>query len=201
GKVLVEPIVLASGSKRRQEYFRLLGLPFSIIAPEIDEVPGEFKNPQEMAEELAIRKVRKVLGYLKGRNPPWICGADTLISVDSTVYGKPGDRDQAKEMLKTLQGREHQVITAVALYSGKANAIDCRPVISNVIFSPLLDEEIEWYLGTGEWQGVAGAYRIQGLGSCFVSGIRGSYSSIVGLPIRELYVMLRENGYAYGYPD
>jgi septum formation protein len=197
----VEPIVLASGSKRRQEYFRLLGLPFSIIAPEISENPGEFKDPRKMAEELAIRKVRKVLSYLKGRNPPWICGADTLISVDGTVYGKPGDRDEAGKMLKTLQGREHQVITAVALYSGKSNAIDCRPVISEVIFSPLLDDEIEWYLGTGEWQGVAGAYRIQGLGACFVSAIRGSYSSIVGLPIREFYVMLRDNGYSYGYPD
>jgi septum formation protein len=194
----VEPIVLASGSKRRQEYFRLLGLPFSIIAPEIDETPGEFKDPREMAEELAIRKVRKVLGYLKGRNPPWICGADTLISVDNTVYGKPEDRDQAAQMLRALQGREHQVITAVALYSGKANTIDCRPVISDVIFSPLEEEEIEWYLGTGEWQGVAGAYRIQGLGSCFISGIRGSYSSIVGLPIHEFYVMLRDNGYPYG---
>jgi septum formation protein len=154
-----------------------------------------------MAEELAIRKVRKVLGYLKGRNPPWICGADTLISVDNTVYGKPEDQDRAAQMLRTLQGREHQVITAVALYSGKANTIDCRAVLSEVIFSPLGEEEIEWYLGTGEWQGVAGAYRIQGLGSCFISGIRGSYSSIVGLPIHEFYVMLRENGYSYGTPD
>jgi septum formation protein len=197
----VEPIVLASGSKRRQEYFRLLGLPFSVIAPEIDEIPGEFKNPRELAEELAIRKVRKVIGYLKGRNPSWVCGADTLISVDGVVYGKPGDRDLAKEMLKALQGRGHQVITSVALYSGKANSIDCRSVTSEVIFSPLLDDQIEWYLGTGEWQGVAGAYRIQGLGSCFISGIRGSYSSIVGLPIHEFYEMLRDNGYAYGYPE
>jgi septum formation protein len=196
----VEPIVLASGSKRRQEYFRLLGLPFSIIAPEIDEIPGEFQDPREMAEELAIRKVRKVLGYLKGRNPPWICGADTLISVDGTVYGKPEDQDQAAQMLRALQGREHQVITAVALYSGKANTIDCRAVISDVIFSPLGEGELEWYLGTGEWLGVAGGYRIQGLGSCFISGIRGSYSSIVGLPIHEFYVMLKENGYPYGNP-
>jgi septum formation protein len=197
----VEPIVLASGSKRRQEYFRLLGLPFSIIAPEIDEVPGESENPQESAEKLAIHKVQKVIGYLRGRNPPWVCGADTLISVDGTVYGKPGNQNQAKEMLKTLQGREHHVITSVALYSGKANTIDCRSVVSEVIFSPLIDDQIEWYLGTGEWQGVAGAYRIQGLGSCFISGIRGSYSSIVGLPIHEFYAMLRDNGYAYGYPE
>jgi septum formation protein len=197
----VEPIVLASGSKRRQEYFRLLGLPFSIIAPEINEVPGEFKNPQEAAEELAILKVKKILSYLKGRNPPWVCSADTLISVDGVICGKPGDLDRAKAMLKKLQGREHQVITSVALYSGRANAIDCRSVISDVIFSPLAEDQIEWYLGTGEWQGVAGGYRIQGLGSCFISGIRGSYSAIVGLPIHELYEMLRDNGYAYGYPE
>jgi septum formation protein len=195
----VEPIVLASGSKRRQEYFRLLGLPFSIIAPEIDEEPQAGLDPRELAEDLAVRKVRKVIGYLRGRNPPWICGADTLISVDGTVYGKAKDRDYAKEMLKNLQGRAHQVVTAMALYSGKTNTIDCRSVVSEVIFSPLLEDQVEWYLDTGEWQGVAGAYRIQGVGSCFITGIRGSYSSIVGLPIHEFYVMLRDNGYAYGY--
>jgi septum formation protein len=151
-----------------------------------------------MAENQAIRKVRKILEYLKGQNPLWICGADTLISVDGVVFGKPVDRDDAKRMIKTLQGRTHQVITAVALYSGKANAIDCRLAVSDVIFCPLSGEQIEWYLDTGEWQGVAGAYRIQGLASCFVSGIRGSYSSIVGLPLHEFYVMLRDNGYAYG---
>ncbi|MDR0400397.1 MAG: Maf family protein [Treponema sp.] len=197
----MEPIVLASGSKRRQEYFRLLGLPFSIIAPEIDENIKEGPEPRELAEELAIRKVRKVIGYLKSRNPPWICGADTLISMDDRVYGKAEDRDSAREMLKSLQGRAHQVVTAVALYSGKTNTVDCRSVLSEVIFSPLLDDQIEWYLDSGEWQGVAGAYRIQGLGSCFISGIRGSYSSIVGLPIHEFYVMLRDNGYAYGYSE
>jgi septum formation protein len=104
-------------------------------------------------------------------------------------------------MLRALQGRDHQVITAVALYSGRANTIDCRPVLSDVLFSPLSEDQIEWYLDTGEWQGVAGAYRIQGLGGCFVSGIRGSYSSIVGLPLHEFYVMLRENGYPYGDPE
>ncbi|MDR1970767.1 MAG: Maf family protein [Treponema sp.] len=197
----MEPIILASGSKRRQEYFRLLGLPFSIIAPEIDEESGLTGNPREAAENLAILKVRKIIEYLKGRNPPWICGADTLIALDGAIYGKPSNRDHAKEMLRSLQGREHQVITAVALYSAKANIIDCRPVISEVAFCPLTEDQIEWYLGTGEWQGVAGSYRIQGLGSCLISGIRGSYSSIVGLPMHEFYVMLRENGYPFGYPE
>ncbi|MDR3147367.1 MAG: Maf family protein [Treponema sp.] len=194
----MEPIILASGSLRRHEYFRLLGLPFSIIPARIDEENEQGKNSRELAENLAIRKVRKTIEYLRGQNPPWICGADTLVSVDGTVFGKPADRDSAKRMIETLQGRSHQVITAVALYSGKANTIDCRSVVSDVIFCPLSEAQIEWYLDTGEWQGVAGSYRIQGLASCFVSGIRGSYSSIVGLPLHEFYVMLRDNGYDYG---
>jgi septum formation protein len=194
----VEPIILASGSLRRQEYFRLLGLPFSVIPPQIDEAGRDIEKPQELAEDLAIRKVRKILEYLKGRNPPWVCGADTLIAVDGVVFGKPKDRDDAKRMIEALQGRDHEVITAVALYSGKTNTIDCRPVASSVTFTPLSQGQIEWYLDTGEWQGVAGSYRIQGLASCFISGIRGSYSSIVGLPLHEFYAMLRDNGYPYG---
>jgi septum formation protein len=194
----MEPIILASGSLRRQEYFRILGLPFSIIPPQIDEDPGDSTNPRELAEELAIRKVKKIIEFLKGRIPPWICGADTLIAVDGEVFGKPKDRDDAERMLWALQGREHQVITAIALYSGKTNAIDCRSVVSDVVFAPLATDQLEWYLDTGEWQGVAGAYRIQGLGACLVSGIRGSYSSIVGLPMHEFYAMLRDNGYSYG---
>jgi septum formation protein len=175
-----------------------LGLPFSIIPPQIDEEDEGGGDSRETAENLAIRKVRKIIEYLKGKNPPWICGADTLISVDGIVFGKPADRDSAKRMIRTLQGRTHQVITAVALYSGKTNTIDCRSVISDVIFCPLSETQIEWYLDTGEWQGVAGSYRIQGLAACFISGIRGSYSSIVGLPLHEFYVMLRDNGYSYG---
>ncbi|GHV37709.1 Maf-like protein [Spirochaetia bacterium] len=195
--VFMEPIILASGSLRRQDYFRLLGLPFSIMPPLIDESVDDIRDPQALAEELSLRKVKKIIELLKGRNPPWICGADTIISVDGDVYGKPEDRDDAQRMLQRLQGREHQVITGVALYSGKTETIDCRSVVSAVSFAPLSDTEIEWYLNTGEWQGVAGSYKIQGLAGCFVSGIRGSYSSIVGLPMHEFYVMLKENGYPY----
>ena len=103
------------------------------------------------------------------------------------------DREDARNMLSALQGKTHEVITAIALYNGKS--IDCRSVTSTVSFAPLSEGEIEWYLDTGEWQNAAGAYKIQGLASCFISGISGSYSSIVGLPLRELYVMLNDNGY------
>lgn len=194
----MEPIILASGSLRRQEFFRLLDLPFSIMPALIDENYGDATDPRGIAEDMALKKVNKILDLLKSGMPPWICGADTIITVDGIIFGKPKDRDNAKRMLTALQGRKHDVVTAVALYNGKNRSIDSRTVVSTVTFAPISEGEIEWYLNTGEWQGVAGAYKIQGLASCYISEINGSYSSIVGLPIREFYVMLRESGYPYG---
>ncbi|MDR1324797.1 MAG: Maf family protein [Treponema sp.] len=194
----MEPIILASGSLRRQEFFRLLGLPFSIMPALIDENYEDAADPRGLAENMALKKVNKILSLLKSGTPPWICGADTIISVGGIIFGKPKDRNDAKRMLMALQGREHDVVTAIALYNGRNRSIDSRTVVSTVTFAPLSEGELEWYLSIGEWQGMAGAYKIQGLASCYVSEINGSYSSIVGLPIREFYVMLRENGYPYG---
>ena len=207
----MEPIILASGSLRRQEYFRLLGLPYSIMPAQIDENAHESLPPRLLAEDLALRKVNSIVELLSGRRPNWIFAADTLISVDGEVFGKSADREDARRMLNTLQGRSHEVITAMALYCGKAKdqgsanqgsanlgSSDCRSVVSTVTFAPLSAEDIEWYLSTGEWQGAAGSYKIQGLAGCLVSEIRGSFSGIVGLPLHEFYVMLKENGYSYG---
>jgi septum formation protein len=198
----MEPIILASGSLRRQEYFRLLGLPFSIMPAQIDETRRDDRekalSPRGWAEELAARKVDRIRDILSSHLPLWIFGADTLISVDGEIFGKPADREDAREMLTKLQGRSHEVITAMALYNGRAKAVDRQSMASEVSFASLSGEDLDWYLDTGEWQGVAGAYRIQGLASCFVASIKGSYSGIVGLPLREFYVMLKDNGYAYG---
>jgi septum formation protein len=194
----VEPIILASGSLRRQDFFKLLGLPFSIMPPLIDETVPPGADPRLRTEELARQKVNKVMEILKDRVPSWICGADTIISLDGNVYGKPRDRDGAKRMLEKFQGREHEVITAVALYNGREKTIDCRSVISTVTFAALSEAEIEWYLNTGEWQEAAGSYKLQGLASCFISSIKGTPSAVVGLPMREFYAMLRDNGYPYG---
>ena len=198
----MEPIILASGSLRRQEYFRLLGIPFNVMPAQIDETIGSDRgsavNPRSWAEEMAVRKVDRIIGLLSGSFPGWIFGADTLISVDGEIFGKPSGREDAQVMLKKLLGRSHEGITAMALYNGKKRAVDCRSTVSEVTFAPLTQETIDWYLDTGEWQGVAGAYKIQGLAGCFVANINGSYSGIVGLPLREFYVMLQENGYEYG---
>jgi septum formation protein len=164
----------------------------------IEEICEGSLSPRELTEELAIRKVNRAITVFRGQNPPWICGADTVIFIDGEILGKPKDREEARNMLIRLRGREHGVVTAVALYNDRNKGIDCRSVTSGVTFASLSAREIEWYLDTGEWQGAAGSYRIQGLASCFIQEVRGSCSAIAGLPIREFYVMLRENGYPYG---
>jgi septum formation protein len=217
----VEPIILASGSPRRADYFRLLGLPFTCMAPQVNEDIGPLhvresalpagerasSVPCDAAAELAIRKVQKIVENLKSESPStpsptksplWVCGADTLIALDGKIYGKPASRPDAAFMLRSFSGRTHEVISAVALYSGRTGKTDCRRAVSAVTFAPLSEGEIEWYLDSGEWRDAAGAYKIQGLASCFITGISGSYSCIVGLPLREFYVMLRDNGYPYG---
>ena len=177
-----------------------MGLPFTSISPEIKESFDEKTECTVIVKELAVKKVNTVVESQKNRIPPWVLGADTLITIEAKIYGKPLDRKDAANMLRSFSGREHQVWSAIALYNGRTKTIDCRSVQSAVSFAPLSDEEIEWYLDSGEWQDAAGAYRIQGLASCFITGISGSYTSIVGLPLRELYVMLKDNGYYIPLP-
>jgi len=195
---MMEPIVLASSSPRRMEYFRLLGLPFTCVSPDVEEIFDEKAEPQLITEELAQKKVRKIVEIWKDNSLLWVCGADTLIAMDGKIYGKPKDRNEAGNMLRLFSGNTHEVISAVALYSGRTQKMDCRTAVSAISFAPLSGGEIEWYLDSGEWQDAAGAYKIQGLASCFIAKISGSYSSIVGLPLREFYIMLRDNGYPYG---
>ena len=196
----METIILASTSPRRQEYFRLLGLPFTVVAPPVDESFDPRADVYSLVKELALKKARAVSDLLasRGESPPWICGADTLVTLEGLIYGKPEDKPDARRMILDLQGKTHEVVSAVALFNGRENRYDCRTVASEVTFAPLSEAEIEWYLDSGEYHDAAGAYKIQGLAACFVTAIHGSYSSIVGLPLHTFYVMLRENGYQYG---
>jgi len=194
----MEPIILASGSSRRQEYFKMLGLPFSVMPARIDESLCKQKDPKKLTSELAVKKIEKVLEEMRNRLPWWIFGADTVIAIEDKIFGKAQNRENAASMLKELSGREHQVITSMALYNGREKNIDSRTVSCAVVFDLMTEAEINWYLKTNEWQGVAGAYRIQGLASCFINRIEGTSSAVAGLPLREFYVMLRDNGYPYG---
>jgi len=197
----MEPIILASASLRRQEYFKLLGLPFIIMPAKLDEQPKPGQTAEEYTQDMAVQKINTIVTRLQNRIPQWVCGADTVISVDGEIFGKPSGRNDAMSMIERLSGREHQVFTSIALFNGRTGNTDCRTVESQVSLATLSQMEIEWYLNTGEWQGAAGSYKIQGLGACFAVSIKGSYSAIVGLPLHEFYDMLIRNGYRYGARD
>jgi septum formation protein len=166
--------------------------------PLISEENEAALPPLEHAKAMAVKKVERILLRLGGKIPQWILGADTLISLDGEALGKSATREEAAETLKKLSGRDHEVITACALFNGRTKEIDCRAASTTVSFDTLSPDLMEWYLDTGEWQGAAGSYKIQGLAGCFVTKITGSYSLVVGLPLRLLYLMLNENGYRYG---
>ncbi|MCI5829086.1 MAG: Maf family protein [Treponema sp.] len=194
----MEPIILASSSPRRQQILKNLGIPFIVHPANIEEtIPSDIKI-EDAPEYLAARKIDAVVRSIApDREIGWILAADTAIVYKNKIYGKPKDKDEAREFLKTLQGNTHKVITGIALYNGAIHYISTRTSINKVTFAPMSDHDIEWYLSTSEWYGVAGAYRIQENGSCFIKKIEGTESSIVGLPIYELCDMLREQNYKF----
>ena len=207
----MERIILASGSPRRQEYFRLMGLPFTCMPSSIDETPKPGLSPKQIAEDLAARKALAVAAQLPPIDPNpsltphssfpishLIFGADTIVVLDGEIYGKADSREEAKAMLLRLSGKRHEVITAMALHNRQNGKTDCRSVSAEVEFAPLADADIEWYLESGEWQGAAGSYRLQERGGCLIKSITGSPSAVAGLPLHEFFVMLKDNGCRIG---
>lgn len=193
----MEPIILASSSPRRQEILKMLKIPYRVIIPNIDETLTTTLDLEQVPELLAREKVTAVIHSLpSGQEIPWVLGADTVILQDNKLLGKPENHQQAIEYLKMLQGRTHTVITAIVLYNGRKHDAKSRVCKTEVTFAPMTDEEIEWYAETGEWHGAAGGYRIQSMASCFIKEIKGSYSCVIGLPIYELYDILKEQGYS-----
>ncbi len=193
----MEPIILASGSPRRQETLKTLGIPFQVIIPEIDENLSEGIELEKLPEYLAAKKVEYASKMLPAKQEvPWILGADTIMIMDGKIYGKPADIDEAIRFLKEFSGKTHTVITSMALYNGKLKYLSTRTAQTKVTFANISREEIDWYISTGEWHNAAGGYRIQGFGSYFIKKIEGTSSTVVGLPLFELYDMLKEQGYS-----
>ncbi|MBN2444880.1 MAG: septum formation protein Maf [Spirochaetales bacterium] len=196
----MEEIILASTSPRREEIFLQMRLPFRSIAPECDEDFVSLTNqgdPEVLVMKLAHLKGKSVYSRVKNEGPDWIAGFDTLVALDEHIVGKARSGEEAFQMLSLLSGKVHRVYTGIALYQGRRDIWDIRSEKSEVKFAQLGPEEIEFYLSTGEWKGVAGSYRIQERGSFFIEWIKGSYSNIVGLPISLFYVMLKHNNYSF----
>lgn len=193
----MEPIILASSSPRRQEILKMLKIPFRVIIPNIDETLSSAIELEQVPELLAREKVTAVIHSLPaGQEIQWVLGADTVILFNGKVIGKPENHEQAIKYLTDLQGNTHTVLTALVLYNGRTKTTTSRLCKTNVTFAKMTEEEIEWYVESGEWHGAAGGYRIQSLASCFVEKLEGSYFGAVGLPIFELYDILKEQGYS-----
>lgn len=177
-------ITLASGSPRRKEILALGGVRCRILVPDIDEEPLAEVEPQQFALDLACRKLDNI-----PRQNGITVAADTIVVLDNHILGKPLDRVDAIRMLRTLSGRRHNVITALAV----RNDADGRRVVgcdrSYVTFHALVDSDIESYVDSGEPMDKAGAYGIQGMGELLVEKLEGSLHNVIGFPI-DLFVDL-----------
>lgn len=178
-------VILASGSPRRQELLRLLVNDYDVCVSDADESLPDGIEPSKAVEMLAERKAQSVADQ---HPDALVIGADTVVVLDGAIIGKPSGEEQAKEMLKKLSGRIHQVYTGVALCEkGSSQTFSC---CTEVEFASLSDAEIDWYLTTEEPFDKAGAYGIQGYGARFVKGIKGDYFNVMGLPVNRLYEIL-----------
>ena len=183
------PLILASSSPRRSEILTSLGIPFRVVPSSVEEElrPGE--PARAAASRLAAEKAAEVSAR---HTSDWVLAADTLVFFsDGRILGKPRDDAEAAQMLRQLSGREHRVVTAVVLRrdsEGGREAVD----VSAVRIAPLTEDEIAWYVATGEPRDKAGAYAVQGLGARFIESIAGSYTNVMGLPARAVYRLLRD---------
>lgn len=181
-------LVLASASPRRFELLQSVGVTPHVEPADVDETPASDETPLALVRRLAESKARAVT---VARND-LVIGADTVVVVDGITLGKPGDLDDARKMLEQLSGRTHRVVTGVAVRGG--DRVEVEAVSAEVTMRYLTDADIDWYLGTGEALGKAGAYAIQGAAAIFVTGIVGEHTGIVGLPLSALDGLLARFG-------
>ena len=181
------PLILASISPRRRALLAEHGVEFEVIPSNVPETPLTGESPGQFARRAAQEKVAEVARRYPGR---FILGADTVVVLDGAIFGKPMDRDDARRMLRSLSGRRHAVLTAVALLHPTGHVEEVL-VETEVEFRTLADEEIEEYIERGEPFDKAGAYAIQGSAGKFVRAVRGSYSNVIGLPIEEVTTLLQ----------
>lgn len=183
-------IILASQSPRRKELLERIGIHnFHIIAPDVDESTADGLPPAQIVEELSVRKARAA-----GAAGPdsLVIAADTVVALDGKALGKPHSEEEAFAMLSALSGREHHVYTGLTVLQGERAVTEHEETA--VLFRGISPDEIRGYIATGEPMDKAGAYGIQGVGALLVSGIRGDYCNVMGLPVFRLGRILREFG-------
>ncbi|HHW61455.1 MAG TPA: septum formation inhibitor Maf [Syntrophomonadaceae bacterium] len=183
----MKPLILASASPRRKALLQQIGLSFSTVPASINEDICLSNQPQQLVQDLALRKARYVAADLE---QGLVIGADTVVVQDQSIFGKPEDRQDAYVMLSKLNGRDHEVMTGLALVNAETGEKQLAVEITRVYFRLLSSDELYAYIDSGEPFDKAGAYGIQGLGSVLVERIEGCYYNVVGLPLTRLAQML-----------
>jgi septum formation protein len=189
------PLLLASTSPQRRAILAQLGVPFEVVAPRYEEDDPPDAPPVEVVRAHARGKARSVAG---GAGDRPVLGVDTEVVLDDVVYGKPGDAGEAEQMLEALAGRTHVVVSGLCLVTPGWEELEHEE--TRVTFRPLTARDLARYVASGEWEGRAGAYAIQGLGGGLVERIDGDYLNVVGLP-GALLVRLLASRFpgTYGY--
>ncbi len=186
-------IILASASPRRRELLQQVGFDFEVIPSRADEHGVEGERPEEHVIRLSLDKAREV-STRDDIEARWIIGSDTIVLRDNDILGKPVDAEEAAQMLRSLSGRTHQVLSGYAILDRRTGENRTAAVTTRVTFRSLTDAEITGYIATSEPVDKAGAYAIQGLGAFMVSRIEGSYTNVVGLPLCEVVQALEALG-------
>ncbi|MBK9132378.1 MAG: septum formation inhibitor Maf [Gammaproteobacteria bacterium] len=187
----MDPLILASSSPRRRELLTQIGVAFEVVAVTVDEGLRAGEAPEDYVLRLALEKARAGVAAAGRAETRLALGADTVVVLDGEILQKPSGRAEALAMLARLSGRTHRVLSGVAL----AGRCECtRLSDSRVTFRRIATREREIYWETGEPADKAGAYAIQGRGAVFVERLEGSYSGVVGLPLRETAEMLAQCG-------
>ncbi len=209
-RLIQEPgikVILASSSPRRVELLTNLGFEFEVMPSDVEEIVEPGKTAAGMVIELAKKKADSIFQRVIA-NDDWrpgtdrdrllVLGADTTVVLDNKLLGKPTDDNDARNMLRDLSGRCHDVFTGVVLISKEANKEKRSEIssfeMSHVFFRTMTDAEINAYIQTGEHRDKAGSYALQGIGSAFVQGIEGCFTNVIGLPIPLVVTMLRRAG-------
>jgi septum formation protein len=186
----VPRFILGSSSPRRKDLLASIGVvPDEIQSPDINEDPDRSELPRPYCARMAREKAEAIVA----EPDDIILSADTTVALGRRILGKPADAAEAAAFLLSLSGRRHRVITAVAVRRG--DKIWERDVVANVKMKRLSDEELNWYLASGEWEGKAGAYGIHQRAGAFFPWISGSFTGIVGLPVSETAALLQAAGY------
>jgi septum formation protein len=174
-------LILASASPRRREILERLGVPFEAIAPDVEELTDG--DPLEAAQENARRKARAVGGEL-------VVGVDTVVALGERILPKPHDAAQAREWLRALSGHTHRVVGGLCVVRAGREQVVVE--ITEVTFRELAEGDLAWYVASGEWEGKAGGYAVQGRGAALVERIAGDYLNVVGLPLAALMRLVPE---------